>query len=107
MVSENVVPAAEQTDHAAVDALVNLSNYPASRHHSSVQMQTSAIHQLPPACGAKQLSKLKRFLTSMVQFGRDISNEVHDRVRLLILALVVSFLFSFFLILLLQKAIAE
>ena len=77
--------------------------------------------QLPPACGARQLSKLKRFLTTLMQvspfvrsesvtecrlspandnkalsfhgitilqFGDDISSEVGDQVRSLILALV-------------------
>ncbi|ELU02685.1 hypothetical protein CAPTEDRAFT_223427 [Capitella teleta] len=44
--------------------------------------------QLPPACGARQLSKLKRFLTTLQQFGSDISPEIGDRVRSLVLSLV-------------------
>ncbi|XP_075432933.1 protein CBFA2T3 isoform X4 [Ascaphus truei] len=44
--------------------------------------------QLPPACGARQLSKLKRFLTTLQQFGSDISPEIGERVRALVLGLV-------------------
>jgi len=50
----------------------------------------SQQQQLPPACGARQLSKLKRFLTTLQQFGADISPGVGDHVRALVLALVVS-----------------
>lgn len=46
--------------------------------------------QLPPACGARQLNKLKRFLTTLQQFGSDISPEIGERVRSLVLGLVVS-----------------
>lgn len=46
--------------------------------------------QLPPTCGARQLSKLKRFLTTLQQFGSDISPEIGERVRGLIVSLVVS-----------------
>ncbi|MGH0149274.1 UNVERIFIED_CONTAM: hypothetical protein FKN15_028073 [Acipenser sinensis] len=49
-----------------------------------------ANQQLPPACGARQLSKLKRFLTTLQQFGNDISPEIGERVRTLVLGLVVS-----------------
>jgi runt-related transcription factor 1 len=45
---------------------------------------------LPLACGARQLSKLKRFLTTLQQFGNDISPEIGERVRMLVLGLVVS-----------------
>ncbi|XP_067396346.1 protein CBFA2T3 isoform X1 [Emydura macquarii macquarii] len=47
-----------------------------------------STHQLPPACGARQLSKLKRFLTTLQQFGNDISPEIGERVRTLVLGLV-------------------
>ena len=50
----------------------------------------ASAQQLPPACGARQLSKLKRFLTTLQQFGSDISPEIGDRVRSLVLGLVVS-----------------
>ncbi|KAJ3608949.1 hypothetical protein NHX12_023477 [Muraenolepis orangiensis] len=43
---------------------------------------------MPPACGARQLSKLKRFLTTLQQFGNDISPEIGERVRTLVLGLV-------------------
>ena len=52
---------------------------------------TVANQQLPPACGARQLSKLKRFLTTLQQFGSDISPEIGERVRSLVLGLVVSY----------------
>jgi hypothetical protein len=39
---------------------------------------------------ARQLAKMRRFLTTIVQFGADVSPETGDRVRSLVLALVVS-----------------
>ncbi|XP_064599114.1 protein CBFA2T1-like isoform X2 [Liolophura sinensis] len=53
---------------------------------------TASSQQLPPACGARQLSKLKRFLTTLQQFGSDISPEIGERVRTLVLGLVNSHL---------------
>ncbi|MBV99142.1 Protein CBFA2T3, partial [Eschrichtius robustus] len=47
-----------------------------------------STQQLPPACGARQLSKLKRFLATLQQFGSDISPEIGERVRTLVLGLV-------------------
>ncbi|XP_065676142.1 protein CBFA2T3 isoform X2 [Hydra vulgaris] len=44
--------------------------------------------QLPPICGARQLSKLKRFLTTLQQFGSDISPDIGERVRVLIVNLI-------------------
>ncbi|KAI2580139.1 CBFA2/RUNX1 partner transcriptional co-repressor 3, partial [Homo sapiens] len=44
------------------------SNGPATSSTASLSTQ-----HLPPACGARQLSKLKRFLTTLQQFGSDIS----------------------------------
>ncbi|XP_050399341.1 protein CBFA2T1 isoform X4 [Patella vulgata] len=55
-------------------------------------MNTVIGQQLPPACGARQLSKLKRFLTTLQQFGSDISPEIGERVRTLVLGLVNSHL---------------
>ena len=49
----------------------------------------NSVTQLPPACGARQLSKLKRFLTTLQQFGSDISPEIGERVRGLVMNLVV------------------
>ena len=40
--------------------------------------------------GANQLNKLKRFLSTVQQFADDISPDIGDRVRVLVLALVVS-----------------
>ena len=40
--------------------------------------------------GAKQLNKLKRFLTTLQQFASDISPEINERVKHLILNLIVS-----------------
>ncbi|CAH1778778.1 unnamed protein product [Owenia fusiformis] len=69
--------------------------------HSSVNGRTpsppavgnsASMQQLPPACGARQLSKLKRFLTTLQQFGSDISPEIGERVRSLVLGLVNSHL---------------
>jgi len=40
---------------------------------------------------SKQLDKLRRFLSTLYHFGSDISNDIGERVRTLILALVVSF----------------
>uniref|UniRef100_A0A8D2J436 CBFA2/RUNX1 partner transcriptional co-repressor 3 n=1 Tax=Varanus komodoensis TaxID=61221 RepID=A0A8D2J436_VARKO len=59
------------------------SNGPATSSTASL-----SSHQLPPACGARQLSKLKRFLTTLQQFGNDISPEIGERVRTLVLGLV-------------------
>lgn len=61
------------------------SNGPATSSTASLSTQ-----HLPPACGARQLSKLKRFLTTLQQFGTDISPEIGERVRTLVLGLVVS-----------------
>lgn len=65
------------------------SNGPSSSSSSSLANQ-----QLPATCGVRQLSKLKRFLTTLQQFGNDISPEIGEKVRTLVLALVVSVLES-------------
>ncbi|XP_062845451.1 protein CBFA2T3 isoform X2 [Trichomycterus rosablanca] len=59
------------------------SNGPAGSSTAALPTQ-----QLPPACGARQLCKLKRFLTTLQQFGNDISPEIGERVRSLVLGLV-------------------
>ncbi|XP_033754006.1 protein CBFA2T1-like isoform X1 [Pecten maximus] len=58
----------------------------------NLMVSSSVSQQLPPACGARQLSKLKRFLTTLQQFGSDISPEIGERVRTLVLGLVNSHL---------------
>ena len=47
------------------------------------------------AGATNQLNKLKRFLSTVQQFADDISTDIGDRVRALILALVVSSLYVF------------
>uniref|UniRef100_T1J868 TAFH domain-containing protein n=1 Tax=Strigamia maritima TaxID=126957 RepID=T1J868_STRMM len=49
---------------------------------------TTSNLEMPSACNVRQLSKLKRFLTTLQQFGSDISPEIGERVRTLILNLV-------------------
>uniref|UniRef100_A0A3Q0SVC1 CBFA2/RUNX1 partner transcriptional co-repressor 3 n=1 Tax=Amphilophus citrinellus TaxID=61819 RepID=A0A3Q0SVC1_AMPCI len=66
------------------------SNGPAMSSTASLSNQ-----QLPPACGARQLCKLKRFLTTLQQFGNDISPEIGERVRSLVLGLVVSCAYTY------------
>ncbi|KAM4643282.1 LOW QUALITY PROTEIN: protein CBFA2T3-like, partial [Amazona ochrocephala] len=62
------------------------SNGPAT---SSTSSTTSLpTHQLPLACSAHQLSKLKRFLIMLQQFSNDISPEIGEQVHTLILGLV-------------------
>ena len=67
---------------------------PLPLHHQQQQQQQPIIQnsqQMPASFGAKQLNKLKRFLTTLQQFAADISPEIGDRVRNLILSLIVSF----------------
>ncbi|XP_072926625.1 protein CBFA2T1 isoform X6 [Hemitrygon akajei] len=60
-----------------------LSDGPATSTSASLTNQ-----QLPVTCAAKQLTKLKRFLTTVQQFANDISPEIGERVRSLVLGLV-------------------
>ncbi|XP_072802908.1 protein CBFA2T3 isoform X1 [Vicugna pacos] len=69
--------------HGAPCTPNGFSNGPATSPTASLPAQ-----QLPPACGARQLSKLKRFLAALQQFGGDISPEIGGRVRTLVLGLV-------------------
>lgn len=71
--------------HGAPSTPNGFSNGPATSSTASLSTQ-----HLPPACGARQLSKLKRFLTTLQQFGSDISPEIGERVRTLVMGLVVS-----------------
>uniref|UniRef100_A0A8C4QMU9 CBFA2/RUNX1 partner transcriptional co-repressor 3 n=1 Tax=Eptatretus burgeri TaxID=7764 RepID=A0A8C4QMU9_EPTBU len=63
-----------------------------SNSSSSSSSCSSSAYSSPPglplSCGARQLSKLKRFLTTLQQFGSDISPEIGERVRTLVLGLV-------------------
>ena len=56
-----------------------------SMHSQSINPASS-----PASSGAKQLNKLKRFLTTLQQFAADISPEISERVRNLVLNLIVS-----------------
>lgn len=51
------------------------------------------VNSNPSINGAKQLNKLKRFLTTLQQFASDISPEINERVKNLILNLIVSLVF--------------
>ncbi|KAG7469747.1 hypothetical protein MATL_G00132100 [Megalops atlanticus] len=78
------------TSNRASSPPSNFSNGPSSSSSSSPSSSSSSLGnpQLPPVCGARQLSKLKRFLTTLQQFGGDISPEIGERVRTLVLGLV-------------------
>ena len=54
---------------------------------STISLQTPTVRSASPS---KQLDKLKRFFSTLYHFGSDISNETGERVRTLILALIVS-----------------
>ncbi|XP_013001368.2 protein CBFA2T3 isoform X1 [Cavia porcellus] len=69
--------------HGAPSTPNGFSNGPATSCSAALSTQ-----HLPPACGARQLSKLKRFLSTLQQFGSDISPEIGERVRMLVLGLV-------------------
>src|ERR1700722_8406542 len=59
----------------------------------SASPQTTTIRSNSPIQTlSKQLDKLRRFLSTLYYFGSDISNDIGERVRALILALVVRFL---------------
>ena len=49
---------------------------------------------VPPVAGARQLAKLKRFLTSLLQFGHDMPSEAGDKTEELVVKLVVRALVS-------------
>ncbi|KAJ8290728.1 hypothetical protein GJAV_G00016780 [Gymnothorax javanicus] len=74
------------TSNGAPSPPSSFGNGPSSSSSSS--SSSPANQPLPPACGARQLSKLKRFLTTLQQFGNDISLEIGERVRALVLGLV-------------------
>jgi hypothetical protein len=64
-----------------------------SNNRSSSSSPTLPRSNSPLQSSTKQLHKLKRFLSTLYHFGSDISNEIGERVRALILALVVSLIF--------------
>lgn len=76
----------------------NGSTSPIQKGGSTTPPQTSSAASTPQAATpilltdtSKELSKLRKFLGALYQFGQDTSSECGDRVRSLILSLVVSF----------------
>lgn len=57
---------------------------------SSLQTPTTTRSISPTQIPPKQLDKLRCFLSTLYYFGADISNDIGEHVRALILALVVS-----------------
>jgi hypothetical protein len=55
----------------------------------SLSNQTASRPSSPEPILLKQLDKIRRFLSTLYHFGTDISNEIGERVRALILALIV------------------
>lgn len=64
----------------------------APRHSSSPPGHASDL--VPPVAGARQLAKLKRFLTSILQYAHDISPDIGDKVQDLVVRVLVSSLIS-------------
>ena len=64
---------------------------------SAIQSQTSTVirSNSPVQVSSKQLDKLRSFLSTLYYFGLDISSEIGEHVRALILALIVSFYVAF------------
>ena len=60
---------------------------------STTNLSSSSIQAV--VCGAKQLNKLKRFITTLLQFANDISPEISECVKNLILNLINSGKFFF------------
>ncbi|CAF3815347.1 unnamed protein product, partial [Rotaria sordida] len=82
-----VVVPSMNTSISNTTTLITTSN---SGSSSSNHIQTSTPIQSnsPLQSTSRQLNKLKRFLSTLYYFGSDISNEIGERVRALILALV-------------------
>ncbi|XP_046842209.1 protein CBFA2T1-like isoform X2 [Xenia sp. Carnegie-2017] len=85
--TSNTVVAAESRSVSSTLSHIN-GSHPSSLATNTPPTVGNGLNQLPPACGARQLSKLKRFLTTLQQFGSDISPEIGERVRGLVLNLV-------------------
>ncbi|CAF3425899.1 unnamed protein product [Rotaria socialis] len=62
------------------------SSSSSNTNHMQASMQTRP--NSPPQAISRQLNKLKRFFSTLYYFGSDISNEIGERVRTLILALI-------------------
>ncbi len=84
------------TDNNNNESSIITTNHIQSPPLSSSSPQPTTIRSNSPIqTSSKQLDKLRRFLSTLYYFGSDISNEIGERVRALILALVVSFLIFF------------
>jgi hypothetical protein len=71
--------------------LPSLPSLPTPQHQSSSHLTQRSLSN-SDHIGSK-ISKLKRFLTTLYQFANDISTDTGERVRALIIGLVVSFLY--------------
>eukprot|EP00118_Oscarella_pearsei_P001825 m.8604 g.8604 ORF g.8604 m.8604 type:complete len:596 (+) comp20730_c0_seq1:140-1927(+) len=60
----------------------------APKRPSSPSIHGSTAALMPPVAGARQLAKLKRFLTSLLQYGHDTSQETAERAEELVVKLV-------------------
>lgn len=92
-----ISPKAQYTTSLALQrAVANGSTSPIQKGGSTTPPQTSSAASTPQAATpiltdtSKELAKLRKFLGALYQFGQDTSNECGDRVRSLILSLVVS-----------------
>lgn len=93
-----ISPKAQYTTSLALQrAVANGSTSPIQKGGSTTPPQTSSAASTPQAVTpilltdtSKELTKLRKFLGALYQFGQDTSNECGDRVRSLILSLVVS-----------------
>jgi hypothetical protein len=83
------------TDNNNNESSIITTNHIQSPPLSSSPQPTTIRSNSPIQTSSKQLDKLRRFLSTLYYFGSDISNEIGERVRTLILALVVSFLLFF------------
>lgn len=90
-----ISPKAQYTS-LTLQRTTNGSTSPIQKGGSSTPPQTSSAASTPQAATpilltdtSKELSKLRKFLGALYQFGQDTSNECGDRVRSLILSLVV------------------
>lgn len=82
------LPAGSTSPRHKVALSVDVSSQDDATSGSNLSPQ--APQPVALAGSARQLSKLKRFLTTLQQFASDISPEIGERVCTLVLALIVS-----------------
>ncbi|CAF0948786.1 unnamed protein product [Rotaria sordida] len=84
-----VVVPSMNTSISNTTTLITTSNSGSSLSSSNhIQTSTPIQSNSPLQSTSRQLNKLKRFLSTLYYFGSDISNEIGERVRALILALI-------------------